>query len=217
MLEIIAIETVYLLLVVFPAFFIFNRTRKLFSFSSYKGIRYISSAFLYLAVGFILRFIVMLSKNSLGTIKTFGLLTLLMEFFLIMPGLLLLYSLVWQGFERSLFSRRSIALVLLHLIAAVIAVADWYLGSLILLYSSQIIAFAVASVLSFQRYTRKRNNFMQMYFMAMVLFWLVWVINLIAQYTIDMIPAMRLYAYGFTVAGLLMFFYMTIKLTSGYR
>jgi hypothetical protein len=219
MIEIIIIETVYLLLVALPSIFIYQRARQLYSFSRYRGIRYFASAFLFLAIGFIFRYLVMLSRLSQGitqTIKDFGVLTLAMEFFLVLPGLFLLYSMVWQRLEKDKYSN-SYYQAGIYALAILLAAADTASGGFSFMYSSQIAAFVFASAIGFRRYKRKKSNFMQLYSISMVLFLIVWVINMFAQYTIDAVPIIRLYAYLFTVSACLLVFFITFRLTRGYR
>ncbi len=221
MLEIIIIETIYLMLVAAPCLFIFYRISRIYNFSSYRGLRYFSLAFLYLAFGFFIRYFVMLAKIFQGnmlTISSFGTLTLLMEYFLVLPGLLFLYSLVWQRFEKNKYSVSfSLFQSMIYVIAFLIALLDMLMNRFLVMYSSQIALFTVSAAICLARYRKNKNNAMRMYFISMVLFLIVWIINLIAQYTIDIMPIIRLYAYLFTVSACAVFLYMTIKLTRDFR
>ena len=214
--EIIIIETLYLLFIVVPALFIFLKTFNIYKFSRYKGLKYFSYAFLYLALGFFVRYIVMISKiiqGNLQTISRFDYFTMTMEFLLVLAGLFFFYSMVWQNFEKKHFNKNNISLAVIYLIGFAIAIGDSILREFILMYSSQIILFFMASVISLIKYFKKKNNFLQMYFVSMTLFMIVWIINLIAQYTIDDVPVIRLYAYFFTVAANLIILVITFKLT----
>ena len=218
MLQIIIIETIYLLLIVIPSMTVFFRTRSLYRFSSYKGLMYYSSAFLFLSLGFLIRYLIMLSRifeGNLDTIKDFGAHTLIMEFFLILPGFFLLYSMIWHRFEKHHYSsRHTIAQLIIYTLAIIIAASDTSIRSFYLMYASQIAVFLIASIISLKKYLKNKNNFLQLHFIAMIMFLIVWSINLIAQQTIDIIPMMRLYAYLATVAGCMILLHITLKLTS---
>jgi hypothetical protein len=214
--EALLLETIYLILLIIPTLFIYLKTRKLYKFSGYKGINYYSKAFLFLSIGFIIRYIVMISKilqNNFQTIQEFNIITIIMEFFLIVPGLFLLYSMIWQRFEKSHYSHKfTISQLIIYFIALSIALIDMYLGNFIFMYTSQILIFFIASIISYNKYLKNKNNFLQLYFISMILFLFIWIINLIAQFTIDIIPILRVYTYLFTTATCFTLLYITINL-----
>ncbi len=210
--QILLLESVYAFFIVIPAILVYLLTGKLYHFSHYKGISYFRNSFLFIAIGFLLRYLVMLTKifsgNLLLTIDRFGILTSMMELFLILPGFFLLYSLIWK--------RSKILLPVLIFGAITIVIVDFILQTLILMYISQMIAFFIAGIISLVHYSRNKNKIRFMYFVSMVLFLIVWTINLIAQATIEGLPIIRLYAYLITVVAVFLFLYMTIKLTSDF-
>jgi hypothetical protein len=219
--NILIIETIYLLLITIPSFIIFLKTRNLYEFSKYKGLRYYSNAFFFLAIGFLTRYIVMILKVLQGnflTIQTFDILTLIMELFLILPGFFLFYSLFWQRFEKKHYSKRTflncnIFSFTIYLIAIILALADMMIRSFTFMYYSQIIIFSIASIIALRKYLSKKNNYRQLYLIGLVLFLIVWIINLVAQNLIDTIPSMRFYAYLFTISAVMILFYVNMKLT----
>ncbi len=218
-LQIISLETIYTLLIIVPSLLIFSKTRRLYAFSNYKGLKYFSDAFLFFAIGFILRYIVMLNKiiagNITATIQQFDLLLVAMEFFMIVPGMLLLYSLVWKRFEDLKYSKRpvNVSILLMYSFALIFACLDYLFSTLLFLYVSQIILFSAASIISYNNYRLRKQYFKQFYFISMVLFLLIMIINLIAQYTIDDFPIVRFYAYMITVLVVFLLLYVTNKLT----
>ena len=217
MIETLILETLYLILIAGPSLYIFFKVQDLHRFSGYKGLYYFSRAFLFLAAGFVFRFVIMITKyiqGDLSTIKTFDIMTFLMEWFLIMVGLLLLYTLVWKHFEKKhvAYNWRGFPITVAS-IAALIALADILTQNFYFMYISQIIVFGTASVISLSKYLKKKNNFLQLYFISMILFLIVWIFNFIAQYTIDDFPIMRLYAYLLTVSACLVIMYVVNQLT----
>jgi hypothetical protein len=215
--ETLILETFYLFLILIPTLLVYFKTRKIYNFSKYKGIKYYSIAFLFLSLAFLVRYTVMISKilnNDLQTIQEFNLMTLTMETLLILPGLFLLYSMIWQKFEKSHYSHRhTIPQIVIYLIALTIGIIDTILGNFIFMYTSQILIFSIAALISFKKYLKNKNNFQQIYFISMILFLFVWIINLIAQFTIDTLPILRIYTYLFTTAACFMLLYLTISLT----
>lgn len=216
----LALETIYTILVLAPTITIFIKTRNLYSFSGYKGLNYFSKAFLFLAIGFFFRYLATLLRiffhdNQLNTITNFGILTTAMEFFLVLPGLLLLYSLIWKKFEKRIYKNRFLgnSETLIYLIAILLALGDYLLQSFLLMYTSQILLFMIASIVSYKKTREKKRPMMQLYFIAMVLFFIAWIINFIAQYTINMLPVLRVYVYLITVTVCFIFLYIIAKLT----
>ncbi len=218
-LQLLGIETLYAVLVIVPSLIIFYKTRKLYNFSGYKGLGYFSSAFLFISLGFLLRYIIILNKtlagDPFGTIKNFDVLVAGMEFFIVLTGMFLLYSIVWRRFETSKYSGRIInaPVLFLYLLALVITILDFILETFILLYSSQIILFGAASIITYRNYRRKRLYSRQFMFISMFLFLIVMVINFFAKITIDQYPIIRFYAYLITVVAVFIFLYITNKLT----
>ena len=198
---------------------IYVKANKLYAFSNYRGLKYFSQAFLFLAIGFFLRYFVMLNNVLAGnmheTIQTFNILLILMEFFLIMMGFFLLYSLVWKNFETKRYSKNPINLPVffMYALAIIFATFDYFIQSLILLYLSQIVLFTIASIIAYKNYRAKKQKYKQYYFIIMVLFLIIIIINFVAQYTINTYPIMRFYAYITTVIAVLLSFYITKKLS----
>ncbi|MGM5488204.1 MAG: hypothetical protein ACQESG_04610 [Nanobdellota archaeon] len=214
MIAAIAIETIYLLLVLTACFYISWRVYRLYAFSHHEGLKYLGLAFLFFGLGFVIRYGLMLGRIIRGesTLITFGLFTILMEFLLVLPGLFLTYSLTWRKIPNQNLLHAGI-----YILALIVAVGDFLLSEFYLLYGSQIILFLVASVVSLSKYMKRRSNYLQLYFITLVLFFLVWVFNAIAQYTIPGHPYMRLYAYLLTISACFIFVYVTRALTRGFK
>ncbi|MFP4424572.1 MAG: hypothetical protein ACLFP2_05090 [Candidatus Woesearchaeota archaeon] len=214
MLTAIVIETLYVSFVASCAFYIADRNRRLYAFSRHSGIRYMGLALLYLGIGFIFRYTLMLIRILQGDpiINTFGVLTGLMEVFLMLPGFLLLYSLIWHKtpYQKKVYW-------LIYGLVGGLALLDWYFQDLFFLYGSQILLFGVSAVVSLQKYKTKKSNYQQLYFITLVLFLLVWIFNGIAQYTIATHPYIRFYAYLLTLSACVIFVYIMRTLTRGFK
>ena len=126
------------------------KTDRLFSLSLHQGIRYLRNAFLFYGIGFIIR--------SLLEIKFLphNLLNILFEFFLIMAGFFLLYSLLWKRFKTSTKSSSLLNpwIIIFYLMALVIALIDNLWATYILMFFSQILLFSIASIISFKNYIK---------------------------------------------------------------
>lgn len=221
MIDIIIIETLYVLIIGLSSLWIFLRTHRLYRFSRYKGLLYFSSAFLLLAAGFFIRYILMLLRlvqGQLGTIQEFNMLTIVMETLLMIPGFLLLYSFFWKSVQKQRFlGTRFLPIGIISSLAVIFAVSDFILQGFYFMYISQIASFLMASAICLTNYLKRRNTHLQLMLISMILFLIVWMINLVAQYTIDLVPMIRLYAYMFTAAACLMILLTTLRLTRDYR
>lgn len=217
--QIIGIETAYALLIIIPSLIIYFKVSKLYNFSNYKGLKYFSNVFLFLSAGFFIRYFVILNNVFSGyahqTIQTFNALLILMTFFMALPGMFLLYSLVWKKFEDKKYSKKPIntPLFFIYALSLAIAVTDYLMQTLFLLYTSQILLLGVATVIAYKRYSEKKQYFKQFYFISMALFLIAMIINFVAQYTINTYPIMRLYTYLTTTIVVLLFLYITRNLT----
>lgn len=219
----ILIEIIYTLLVIFPCFFVFLKTCKIYRFSHHTGLRYFNLAFLFFTIAFLFRFgtiyySIYMTADALGTIATTGLIRFILEFLTIIPGIFLLYSMLWKNFEKSnLFSK--IRMPFLVTLALIISAIDVYRGSFLFMYVTQIVIFSYASLVSFANYhnsklsSKNKKNYKKMFFLSMFLFLIVWIVNFIAQYTIDRYPILRIYAYFITVVICYLFLYITHNIT----
>lgn len=221
MIDILLIETIYMLLLVIPSMIIYLKARNVYKFSNHKGIKYFSDAFKFLAIGFLIRYIIMIMKliqNDFSTIKNFDIFTLMMEISLMMTGFLLLYSMTWKRFNHlNIFKKINFPIISIYVLAFIFAFIDLIIKAFYMMYISQIFVFSIASIISYKNFNKKKTSIKQLYFISMILFFIVWTINLIAQYTIDIIPTIRLYAYLFTFSGSFIILYVTLKLTSDNR
>ena len=154
------------------------KTDRLFGLSSHQGIRYLRNAFLFYGIGFIVRSL--LEIPSLPH----DLLNVLFEFFLIMAGFFLLYSLLWKRFKTStkFSSLLNPWIIIFYLMALIIALVDNLWGTYILMFFSQIFLFIFASVISFKNYIKngRKHKFLKFYFAAMVLSLGAWALNAFA-------------------------------------
>ncbi|MFQ5531859.1 MAG: hypothetical protein ACE5ES_04550, partial [Candidatus Nanoarchaeia archaeon] len=94
------LKIVYALVVVFICTIIVLKTDKLFRISSHRGIQYFRNAFFFYGIGFFVRFFIGSEfVSKMGMVSYFRSINLIFEFFLIMGGFFLVYSLMWKRFE----------------------------------------------------------------------------------------------------------------------
>ena len=106
----------------------------------------------------------------------FSLSIVLGEYSLTIAGFYLLLSLGWKKLQGS--SQIPNRFYLLHTLALIIGILDFLVGGRFVMFSIQILLFAVAIFVSFKNYiTSPKAAFLKYYFFAMVLFFITWILN----------------------------------------
>jgi len=177
-------KLIYTVIVGIICFIIVIRTDKLFRLSFHQGIRYFRNAFFFYGLAFIFRYF-------LGTVYFFSgrgqiqmaIVKIVFEFFLIMAGFFLLYSLIWKKFETkgsisSLFNGR---IMLFYALTLIIVFLDYLWEVYTFMFVLQIVIFSYASVVSGINYQRngEQHRFLRLYFIVMILNLVAWIINFI--------------------------------------
>ncbi len=200
----------YSIIVAFICFIIVLKTDRLFRISSHQGIRYFRNAFFFYGLAFIFRYI-------LGNPIYFNQMRLVFEFFMIMGGFCLFYSLLWKKFEHSketssLFNFR---IFIFYILALIIVVLDYLWGGYTFMFLSQIILFFFASIISYNNYKKgkKEHKFLKLYFIVMVLNLIVWVLNFVFSSFLDWRLRWVANIYIINVLVFLIFLYGVVRLT----
>ncbi|MBU1129066.1 MAG: hypothetical protein KJ949_00350 [Nanoarchaeota archaeon] len=196
------------------------RTHRLFKLSSHQGIRYFRNAFLFYGIGFLVRYI-------LGAFLFFNLInpayraiiTGLFEYFLIMAGFFLLYSLIWKNIEGE-STKYSSSLInpkisLFYIMALILVILDCFWGGLSFMLLSQVVLFAVATIISYMNYSegKKQFKFRKFYFVAMLLNFLAWLSNTLVVFFFKGNQNMIINIYFLNLIIFFLFLYGVIKVT----
>lgn len=209
----------YALIIATICFFIVYKTHKLFKISLHQGIRYLRNAFLFYGIAFIIRYFlgVLFIRANLSKIYLFSI-RILFEYFIIMAGFFLLYSLLWKKIDSteanfsSLFNKR---IFVFHIMAAILSVLDfiWLTGQF--MFFSQIILFTYASIVSFINYKKngKKHKFLKFYFAAMMLSLFAWVLNALSALYFEWDQGIMMNIYGINIIVFLLFLYGIVKAT----
>jgi len=198
----------YSAVIVFICLIIVIKTNRLFKVSLHQGIRYFRNAFFFYGIGFALRSLV--AKLDFILIKS------VFEFFMIMAGFFLLYSLVWKRFEiqkpsySSLFNSK---IIIFYILAVIIAILDYLWNWYNFMFISQIILFAFASIISYRNYTNRKGGFLKLYFTVMILSFLAWSLNFIFASFLGGRLRWLANVYALNVIVFLTFLYGVIKVT----
>ena len=208
------IKIFYALAIVSICAVIVFKTDRLFRLSSHQGIRYFRNAFFFFGIGFIIRYF-------LGAISNYHLITtIIFEYFLIMAGFFLLYSLLWKrieasgsDYQSSLFNSK---IFIFYIMSLVIVLLDYLWGTYYLLFCSQIMLFSFASIISYSNYkkNRKRHKFLKSYFIAMVLSLSAWLLNALASLLLNWHQGVLIVIYLLNIIIFLLFLFGVIKVTA---
>jgi hypothetical protein len=179
------LEIAYAFIISLICAIIVIKTDKFFKLSLHQGIRYFRNAFFFYGVAFIARYLFGILSDL--NFKSISVVQVIFEYFLVMAGFFLLYSLVWRKFEspkEEYFSSLLNAKVaVFHLMALIIAILDVLWMTYRFMFFSQIIIFSYASIIAYLNYRkdRKGHKFPKFYFLAMLLGLGFWILNFLAE------------------------------------
>ncbi len=211
------VKIVYAAIILFICILIVNKSDKLFRISSHNGIRYFRNAFFFFGWGFFIRYFVALFFNQKDISPYSFVVDPIFEFFLIMGGFFLLYSLMWRRFEANLEYKSSLInprIFFFYILAIVIVLLDFLWSSQNFMFFSQIIVFSLASIITSLNYKKKNNKFSIFYLVAMLLALFAWSLNTLASSFFKWNPAVLIYIYAFNAIFFLLFLYGVVKVTN---
>lgn len=208
----IVISTICLLIVF--------RIDRLFRLSLHEGIRYFRNAFLFFGAAFFVRYIIgaFLIYGDLD-VYLFSMIRIVFEFFLIMAGFFLLYSLLWKRIEASnpphYSSLLNSKIGILYLMTIILVMFDLILDTYAFMFFSQVALFFIASIVSFSNYRRgsSRHKFLKFYFVAMFLSLVAWLFNTIAGVWFNWDQTIIITSYILNIIIFLLFLSGVIKVT----
>ncbi|GBE20485.1 MAG TPA: hypothetical protein ENG87_01615 [Candidatus Pacearchaeota archaeon] len=214
------IKIFYGLIIAVICIFIVYRSDKLFRISMHKGIRYFRNAFLFYGLAFIIRYLfgAMIFYNYLSQFYS-PVINILFEFFLVMAGFFLLYSLLWKKIETteenyytSLFNSK---IAIFYFMSLMIVLLDYLWGTHGFMFVSQIILFAVISIVSYINYIKKggRHRFLKFYLIAMLFSFAAWVMNFITAVYLNWNQALLINVYILNMLIFLLFLWGVVKVT----
>ena len=214
------LKIVYSLLITIICAIIVIKTDKLHKLSLHQGIRYFRNAFFFYGIAFIIRYIggafftyVHLSNYSI-------LINIFFEYFVIMAGFFLLYSLLWKKVETSSIHSRSslfnLKIALFYLMTFIIVSLDFIWKAYYFMFASQILLFAFAVGISYSNYKNngKKHSFLKFYFIAMVLSLIAWILNSLIALSLDWNQGILMNIYGINIIIFVLFLYGVVKITN---
>jgi len=193
------------------------RAHRLFLLSLYQGIRYFRNAFFFFGIAFFVRYV-------LGSFFNYFLISIFLtniifEFFIVMAGFFLLYSLLWKKIEipgkHYISSLLNPIILLFYIMTMIIVFTDYIWQTFCLMFLSQIIIFLDTSIISYLNYKKngKRHKFLKFYFLAMMLGLIVWAMNTITALFLNWDLRILFNVYIINMIIFLLFLYGVIKVT----
>jgi len=201
----------YSMLIAFICLIVVIKTDALFKISFHQGIRYFRNAFFFYGIAFVLRY-------SLTYDSYFLLIRIFFQFFMIMAGFFLLYSLLWKDFETSKGGKSSFfnpIIFIFYIITLMIILLDFVWSTYYFMFFSQIILFGLASIISYRNYKQngKKHKFLKLYFIIMILSFFAWVFNFVFGTFFNWRLRWLANVYALNIIIFLVFLYGVIKLT----
>jgi len=193
------------------------KTNRLFQLSLYQGIRYLRNAFFFYGIAFIVRYILGAVYFKDYILLNSYLMEGIFEFFLVMGGFFLLYSLLWKKLEKggSFSSLFNLRMMIFYIMAFVIVFLDYLWGTYSFMFFSQIILFSYASMISYVNYKEKgrKGKFLKFYFIAMVLSLVAWILNALLVLYLDWHRGVLINVYVINIIIFLLFLYGVVRVT----
>jgi hypothetical protein len=173
------VEIGYTLIIVFLCFSIYYKTRDLYDLTKYEGIKYFRITFLFFGLAFLFRFISVLAMLMDLTFDIdlsmylFRILPLVFNgYFSTMAILSLTYSLVWKDLQIKHM------LIISNALAILISAIAFFSRSPVILIESQAVLLILTLIMALNVYRRSRK--ISQLFIMYVLFFLFWLVNLLA-------------------------------------
>lgn len=212
------LKIIYSLILILICIIVVVRTNRLFRLSSHQGIRYFRNAFFFYGIGFFARYI--LGSNYIEEYFSLSgvILTGVFEFFLIMGGFFLLYSLIWKRIESEKGPYSSLVngkILMFYLMALIIVILDQIWHQYLLMFLSQIVVFAITIIISYSNYQKNitKGKFLKNYFLAMIFGFIAWVLNFLAGIYFNWHQGILMGVYGLNLILFLLFLIGVVRVT----
>ena len=171
-------EFLYTLIVVVLCFLVYHKTKEIYELTKHQGIKYFRSAFLFLGLAYVSRFLlhlIILTGISLRfiipkRIMFFPVFTVPVTYLSTMAIFFLIYSTIWKRIQYKNF------LILSNIVAILISVTAFFSRSLILVSILQLIILLFTVMISTRNHKKKKKKYTRtLYFLISIL----WLINLL--------------------------------------
>ncbi len=209
------LEALYTLIISSICMLVVLKTDRFYRLSLHNGIRYFRNAFLFFGAGFLARYIFGLFSDF--TINNASIVKIIFEYFMIMAGFFLFYSLIWKKFasKKEYSSLFNIKITIFNLMAVTLALLDSVWQTYNFMFFSQIIIFSYSAIISLVNYIKKseKYKFLKFYFVGMLLVLSAWILNFLAASIFHWHPLILINIGIINVIFFFLFLYGVIKAT----
>jgi len=210
-------KVIYAIIVISISVVIVLKTHRLFKLSLHNGIRYFRNAFFFFGLGFVSRYFLKFIFDIGALFPYAQISTVLFDFFLIMAGFSLLYSLIWKKLEAESMTRSSLfnpRMLIFSLMTIIIVILGLVWHTSYLFYFSQIVIFLIASLIALANVIKRKSAKLQRWYLtAMILALIAWVLNTLAEIFYQFNQAMLINTYATNMIFFLIFLYGVIRAT----
>ncbi len=207
------LKIIYALIVVFVCSIIVLKTDRLFKISDYQGLRYFRNSFFFFGIAFLTRYILGLGGGEGFPPYYSSAIKILFEFFIIVAGLLLFYSLIWKRVEKSkhYHSFFNLNMFVLYSVALIITIASSIFNGGGIMCIFQVLLFLFMGVVIYVN--QKKDNFARLYFLTITIGLIIWILNTLLYFFWNWNSLVEIIVYGLNIVFFSLFFYTVIKLT----
>jgi len=210
------LEICYALIISSICMVIVIKTDKFFKLSLHQGIRYFRNAFFFYGIAFIGRYIFgLFSDMNWQSALVIG---FLFEYFLIMAGFFLLYSLIYKKIEspkeQHLTSLMNSKIIVFHVMAIILAILDQIFKGYSFMFFSQMIIFACASYIAYKNFKKNsKKEFPKFYFLATIIGFVAWSLNFAVALYLHWNQGILINIGMMNIVFFLLFLYGVLKVT----
>ena len=168
-------EFFYSLIVVVLCFLVYHKTKEIYELTKHQGIKYFRSAFLFLSLAYVSRFLlhlVILTGISFRfiiprRIMFLPVLTVPVTYLSTMAIFFLIYSTIWKKIQYRNF------IILSNAVAIFISITAFFSRSLILISLLQLVLLLFTVIISTRNHKKNKKKYTRTLYFLILLLWLV--------------------------------------------
>ena len=172
-------ESFYTIIVIILLSLIYLKSREMYKLTEHKGIKYFSYTFLFFALAHILRFFFRFFFRNFMQLgffmpgrPPFNIGQIFFIYTSVMAGLFLLYSVIWKQLKWN----ENLVIILFNIFAILATIIDFLTRNPYYHVVLMTFLFSLTVIISLFKKSKRRHTF----FIAYILIFLIWIINLIS-------------------------------------
>ncbi|MDD5331426.1 MAG: hypothetical protein PHE43_01205 [Candidatus Nanoarchaeia archaeon] len=211
------VEIIYSFILILSSLMIYAKTKEMYNLTADKGIKYFRESFLFFAIAFFSRFVIMFLFTLFGISKIFDfssrIISLASSILFIYTSTIaifyLFYSMTWKKWDEN-----SKKVIYIHLITAIIVLLVILTRNGFVLFASQLILSLITLGIVFNRYLNSKNKkAMRGNLIIYTLLFIFWTFNTIQLFVPAFLGTFKILVYLISIGAFLAIFYEVIKRT----